>query len=236
MERDDLAQWRDSLRALMRDPAAFDRYRDRRALFATRISNALVAMEERGPALYGVWLEGWAAPVYIGQTAKASRRLWDLAIGESHHLATTVPPEIWERVVVVPWRALVPHWEIDEVALRHAAVNAGVPEDQWERAAGEALERALQMRYRPVANSHRRQRDGTWRERRLEVSQSRGARLARQLGALEDRVLAAWEGLSATAPSAEGVRRLPGVGTVVFPGRFWDDSPLGAPRPRRGEL
>lgn len=33
--------------------------------------------------------------------------MWDLPIGESHHLANSFPPEIWTRVVVVYWGQLI---------------------------------------------------------------------------------------------------------------------------------
>jgi hypothetical protein len=40
----------------------------------------------------------WAGP---GQAQEAKRRLRALPIGESHHSAVTVPPELWTRVIVV---------------------------------------------------------------------------------------------------------------------------------------
>ena len=59
-------------------------------------------------AVYGVYVTG-AGLLYVGQTRDARRRLRDLPVGESHHLATTVPPEIWERVLVIQWPALITH-------------------------------------------------------------------------------------------------------------------------------
>ena len=57
-------------------------------------------------AVYGVYVTG-AGLLYVGQTRDARRRLRDLPVGESHHLATTVPPETWERVLVIQWPALI---------------------------------------------------------------------------------------------------------------------------------
>lgn len=59
-----------------------------------------------GPVLYGVFASG-AGLCYVGQTQEAERRLRDLPVGESHHLANTVPPEVWERVVVIRWPLLL---------------------------------------------------------------------------------------------------------------------------------
>jgi hypothetical protein len=70
-------------------------------------------MPVTGDVLYGVYIAGGGL-LYVGQTHDAWRRLRDLPVGESHHLATTVPPETWERVAVVQWPELldrVPHEE-----------------------------------------------------------------------------------------------------------------------------
>ena len=54
----------------------------------------------------GVYLPGTGL-CYVGQTQEARRRLRDLPIGESHHLAMTAPPELWTRVIVVQWAELL---------------------------------------------------------------------------------------------------------------------------------
>ncbi len=55
-------------------------------------ARAMVPPNSIPAVVYGVWLDGHSQhePVYIGQTRDAARRLWDLPIGESHHLANTM--------------------------------------------------------------------------------------------------------------------------------------------------
>src|SRR5690606_19816753 len=103
---DAYAIWLDAMRELTSSRSAAQGWRDRRWMFARELGEALVAQTQdhpaiSGPALYGVWLR-WGC-LYVGQTLDAARRLRDLPIGESHHLATTFPAEIWDRVVVVSW-------------------------------------------------------------------------------------------------------------------------------------
>ena len=97
-------RWRQALLELTADEQAAAGWRRRRYAFAHRLGTALVAGEGTRPAvtgsvLYGVWLP-WGL-IYVGQTGEAQRRLRDLAVGESHHLANTYPPEIWSRVAVI---------------------------------------------------------------------------------------------------------------------------------------
>jgi hypothetical protein len=100
-----------------------------------------------GPVLYGIWLD-WGL-IYIGQTREAERRLKDLAVGESHHLANTFPPEIWSRVVVLPWPRLGSAPQETE----------GLSEED----VGLGLEYGLQSLLSPLANASRRTSAGTWR-------------------------------------------------------------------------
>ncbi|MEV4757282.1 hypothetical protein AB0J86_19500 [Micromonospora sp. NPDC049559] len=148
--------------------------------------------------LYGVWLR-WGL-LYVGQTMEAERRLRDLPIGESHHLATTFPPEIWHRVVVVAWPRL------PEAQLLAA--------DATPELVGLALEHTLQLRLNPLANSEKRTPDGNWRAVVWEARRSRGARYASQLGGLVEAVHQVWDEAASqalTANTASAVHR------VVFP-------------------
>ncbi len=102
-------RWRQALQELTRDHASAAEWRFSRYTFAHRLGAALTRDPETGgtitgPVIYGIWLD-WGL-IYIGQTTEAERRLKDLAVGESHHLANTFPPEIWKRVVVLPWPGL----------------------------------------------------------------------------------------------------------------------------------
>ena len=63
--------------------------------------------------IYGVYVNGIVVPVYIGESLDGRRRLYDLAIGESHHVANTFSTLIWDKVLVVGWRA-PSNWEMIE--------------------------------------------------------------------------------------------------------------------------
>ena len=135
-------RWRQALQELTRDGQSAAEWRFSRYTFAHRLGSALSRDPETGgtltgPVIYGIWLD-WGL-IYIGQTTEAERRLKDLAVGESHHLANTFPPEIWHRVVVLPWPRL-----------RSAAdAIARLPRD----AVGLGLEHGLQSLFSPLTQS-----------------------------------------------------------------------------------
>ena len=122
-----------------------------------------------GPALYGVYLPGTGL-CYVGQTQEARRRLRDLPIGESHHLAMTAPPELWTRVIVVQWAEL----------LVRATEREWIIPDM--KACGQALEYLLHCHFRPTINCYARTTDGRYRERPPERSKSNAAAGATRSG------------------------------------------------------
>ncbi len=204
--------WRSSLTTLLADASQLARWQERRYQFAHRVGALLTESHgdgpvTTGPVLYGVFAAG-AGLCYVGQTQEAERRLRDLPVGESHHLANTVPPEVWQRVVVINWPLLVdgtPESEQAQVKKMGAVV------------CGLALEHALQMATAPPLNSRRRRTTGDWQPRDLARSRSRGALHARQIPVLSELTLAAWNDLSqAEAPGRSAVT-VNGVGRVVFP-------------------
>ena len=167
------AAWLANLHKLTDSSESSRRWREHRYQFAYRLGDALVGAAEgcppiTGAALYGVWLR-WGV-LYVGQTTEAERRLRDLAIGESHHLANTFPPEIWDLVVVVAWPQLA---EADTVSERLGTKTVGL-----------ALEHHLQSRVTPLANAARRTSQGGWREVDRTRSASIGARAAEEVKSL----------------------------------------------------
>lgn len=197
--------WLANLHELTDSSESSRRWRERRFQFAHRLGDALVgAVEGRPPitgaALYGVWLR-WGL-LYVGQTAEAERRLRDLAIGESHHLANTFPPEIWDRVVVIAWPHLA---EADALTERLGTKTVGL-----------ALEHHLQSRATPLANAARRTSQGGWRVVDRTRSASIGARAAAEVKLLFDAV----EGLWDTATASEEGAALPVAVRCVRPGRL----------------
>lgn len=178
-------RWLDSLNALTETRDAARLWRERRFEFAYRLGRELAGPRGdrpglQGPVVYGIWLK-WGL-LYIGQTTEGSRRLRDLPVGESHHLANTFPPEIWDRVVVVDWPSL-PQAQV-------------VLQDLDRKLVGLALEHRLQLRFEPLVNAFKRTSAGGWRSIDWSTSNSRGARVASEIGELADQVDALWDAAS----------------------------------------
>ncbi|WP_159079296.1 hypothetical protein [Plantactinospora sp. BC1] len=189
---DAVRNWHEALQQLITDEEDARAWRRARSEFAQRLGLALVRATDRqgpvhGPVLYGVWLR--AGLLYVGQTANAQRRLRDLPIGESHHLANTFPPEIWHRVLVVMWPAL--------------PEAASIPDDISPTVAGLALEHRLQEWLRPLANSEHRTRQGGWRPVAFDTSQSQGAKAAPRVDHLFRAVQEIWQAAASADADAD---------------------------------
>ena len=138
-------RWRAAMRDSLVSAERVLAWQDRRYRFAHQVGQLLTsparpeAVRVAGHVVYGVYVAG-AGLLYVGQTGDAKRRLRDLPVGESHHLATMVPPETWERVIVVQWPNLLPGVRGSE---RLSAEQLG------HETCGLALEHLLQVTYRP---------------------------------------------------------------------------------------
>ena len=102
-------KWRSALLDLTSSQDRSVAWRRHRYRYAHRLGAALAGVKDprgpvQGPVVYGVWLQ--SGLLYVGQTSEARRRLRDLPVGESHHLANSFPPEIWHRVAVISWPLL----------------------------------------------------------------------------------------------------------------------------------
>ncbi|POM27653.1 hypothetical protein BTM25_20700 [Actinomadura rubteroloni] len=194
------------------------RWQDRRYRFANEIGRLLTEPSGDRPVvdgavLYGVYVSG-VGLAYVGQTGDARRRLRDLPIGESHHLGMTVPPELWEKIIVVCWPLLAD--TLPQPARR--TVTGLDPE-----VVGLALEHLVQVEYRPPLNARSRGANGTWRERRVIGSRSRGALHAHMVQSLYELVRDAWQDLSAPSPSEPTPPvRTTSAGRVVYPSAMND--------------
>ncbi|MEU8979051.1 hypothetical protein [Streptomyces sp. NPDC048309] len=212
VHEDAFRAWRSSLTTLLGDASLLARWQERRYQFAHRVGALLTEAHAEssvtvGPVLYGVFASG-AGLCYVGQTQEAERRLRDLPVGESHHLANTVPPEVWERVVVIRWPLLLceaPASEQMEVEAMSSAV------------CGLALEHTLQVATTPPLNSRRRRTSGDWQPRNLTRSRSRGANHSQRIPELSRLTLAAWKALSEVELPKGAAMVASAVGRVVFP-------------------
>ncbi|MCC6415439.1 MAG: hypothetical protein IT582_05990 [Opitutaceae bacterium] len=103
--------WAESCRLLNADEKKARDFRARRYAFTHSLANELIRNLPAGgddQVIYAVHLMGkHNQPVYLGTSSEGRRRLWDLPIGESHHLSNTYPPETWARVQILHWKRLL---------------------------------------------------------------------------------------------------------------------------------
>lgn len=172
-------RWAEALTDLTATRTEAARWREDRYRFAHKLGELLTMAPDgpvTGPAIYGVYMP-WG-PLYIGQTLRSERRLRDLPIGESHHLANTFPPEVWNRVIVLRWMHLP------------GAENA--VEQHGQAAVSLALEHNLLSEFEPMVNVRQRTRGGAWRTVDLGRSASVGARTWSLIPELATRVAGVW--------------------------------------------
>ena len=211
---DAFARWHRAMLDSLATPERVLAWQDRRYQFAHQVGQFLVgpplpnAAPVTGHVVYGICVAGTGL-LYVGQTGNAKRRLRDLPVGESHHLATTVPPETWERIIVVQWPVL-----LSSVP----AFEAASAEQLGHRICGLAIEHLLQVTYRPVMTARRRTGTGEWTARHIDLSRSRGAMNSSLFPGLFAAVRAVWDQLART-PSLEGSRPViyTEAGRAIFP-------------------
>jgi hypothetical protein len=208
-------RWLVAMRDALAGPERVVAWQDRRYQFAHQVGQLLTgpagsgAPPVSGHVVYGVRVPG-AGLLYVGQTGDARRRLRDLPVGESHHLATTVPPETWDRVIVIQWPSLLPDAPEPE---RLAAAELG------HETVSLALEYLLQVTCRPVLNARRRSGAGEWTARNIDRSRSRGALSAHQFPRLFQAVSTEWDQLARTPVPRDGNAAVfTGAGRIIFPG------------------
>ena len=94
-----IGRWRAAMLDSLAGPERVLAWQDRRYRFAHQVGQLLTstarpdAAPVTGHVIYGVHIAG-AGLLYVGQTGDAKRRLRDLPVGESRHLATTVGTQL----------------------------------------------------------------------------------------------------------------------------------------------
>ena len=218
--------WVESVRSLTQTNQTALAYREMRSTVAAAIATVILRASTGGTpnpdderfgaqrVVYGVWLVGHEPefPIYIGQTSERGRRLWDLPIGESHHLANTFPPEIWSHVVVVRWPEVLRAYGND-IGIRSLDPDS----------IGFALEYALQRQFSPPMNTWRKNRDGTLAPVRLSASRSVGVVVASSADfqGFFRCFLEVWSGLR-NCESGHSEWETRDYGGVAFPSRVYD--------------
>jgi hypothetical protein len=219
MDRDPYDDWIKALLQLTRSPAHAHEFQIRRYSFSASLAQSLIdSLPEPGldRVLYGVWINEHSAPVYVGQTSEGRRRLWDLPIGESHHLANTFPPEIWARVVHVNWQHMLEDKGLLDEIVQVLTTSYGIPTATVLTDLGLGLEFLLQRAQMPLFNSNKKTRAGQWRAVSYANGTSRGARIAPFLNSAFQHVLECWNELVSleSMGMSQVVREF---GSVVYP-------------------
>lgn len=211
--------WLEAITALTGSPEDALQHLSRRLRFNTAVAQALVESNQvLNRVVYGVWLNQHVSPIYIGQTQDGARRLWDLPIGESHHLANSFPPEIWTRVVVVYWDQF--HPEVEAVCAKLATGRDPVIQETPRlKTIGLALEHRLQRHFQPLFNGRKKTDSGEWLSVDYARSQSIGARAAPNVDILFEAVLKVFNRLAWEPPNTGGMVEISG-GKAVFPRRI----------------
>jgi hypothetical protein len=198
----------------------------------TRVADALVApliaagtQRRRTPAsvVYGVLLErrdGSLTRLYVGESVSGLRRMWDLPIGESHHVASRIPPEAWARVIVVRWPFLIERLRDEDPTRLVDLENI-----QALRVVNRLIESHLNRELAPLFDV-RRTRDGTFQRR------SRGTIPLGAHDALCQEVLSAWNQLEVARLSVEKPCAIWPWGYALSPRLLLSSAGFGSARPR----
>lgn len=225
----DYRSWAAVCRQLNADEDKARDFRARRYAFTHLLASHLI---EHLPAsgddqvIYAVYLAGkHSKPVYLGASSEGRRRLWDLPIGESHHLSNTCPPETWARVQVLHWKRLLSETghDLDELQKR---VSEVFPEKSKSalKLIGMAIEFRFQQEIRPEINILTKRRQGGFKSVDFLGSKSLQAAIARRWidGPIFSTLLTSWTAMQAEAENCRDTKWISPFGSVLFPDRVFD--------------
>ncbi len=164
--------------------------------------------------VYGVYLPGHECPAYVGQSCTGRSRLRNLVFGEGHHLATSTPPEVWERIVVIDWLRGLPR-DLIASAAEEAARVLGVRRHLYSLI-GLSLENMLQCELLPPLNLRRKLSDGSYLRIEKPVPSQRIRKLRPHLEELYSELAERWDELANFEPN-NSVSEARSWGRVVFP-------------------
>ena len=223
----DYRRWAEACRALNADEDRARTFRTQRYAFTHALAELLV--KDLPPAgddqvIYAVHLSGrHPRPVYLGTSSEGRRRLWDLPVGESHHLSNTYPPEIWESVQVLHWKRVLTEHGHDLAGLQKAVgeqFNASPAEAL--KLIGMSIEFLFQKAVRPEINIRTKLRQGGFKEVDFSESKSRQAQIAhRRLDPAFNDLTQAWSNLGKEARDCDKTIHSGRFGSVIFPSRVF---------------
>ncbi|MFT5195011.1 MAG: hypothetical protein ACI85U_002026 [Candidatus Promineifilaceae bacterium] len=198
-----------------------------RASFANSVSQeirnlAKLARDENIPAIYAVWLNKQSNPIYIGQTQDSKRRLWDLAIGESHHLANMFPPETWGKVCIFRWKDFLENHQLAFESIKGKSMNFDNSEKEILKQIGLSIELSFQIEMQPLFNKYKRLKDGSLKAIDFSSSGSSGSKLLSQIDYEFDGLKKYWYEL--TSENLTGAKSSISLeyGAVVYPQNLMD--------------
>lgn len=220
-------RWAALCREVNADAERSRRFREQRYAFNHRLARHLVEnlpARRRDQVIYAVHLAGdHPCPAYLGTSTEGHRRLWDLPVGESHHLSNTYPPETWERVTILHWRQVLMEESYDLTTLA-AQVGEHFPVEPAEvmKLIGMGIEFLFQKETNPELNIRIKLRRGGFRKAGLDTSASRQALIARRwMEPLFPILWDHWQKLGAAAAGHAGPALHTPTGSVVFPTRIF---------------
>lgn len=221
--------WVESCRALNADEDKARDFRARRYAFTHLLANHLIKnlpVSGDDQVIYAVYLAGkHSKPVYLGTSSEGRRRLWDLPIGESHHLSNTCPPEIWSKVQVLHWKRLLAETghDIDELQKN---VSEAFPEKSKFalKLIGMGIEFRFQQEIRPEINILTKRRQGGFKPVDFMGSKSIQAAIARRWidGPVFNTLWTSWNNIQSEAESCPEIALVSRFGGILFPDRIFD--------------
>lgn len=220
------SEWVKMCRELTADEAKARAFRIHRYSFTHRLAGLLTAhlpAKGRDQVMYAVQLVGQhARPAYLGVSSEGRRRLWDLPVGESHHLSNTYPPEIWEQVRILHWRELLEGKGHDLSKVQEeVSKQFGVDAAHSMKLIGMGIEYLFQKGILPELNARTKLRAGGFKEVSFDGSLSRQASIAgKWLVPMYPDLLEGWQELALAEQSDPRPVLLLSVptGSIVFPG------------------
>lgn len=220
--------WLDIIKKSFETEESIKRYISERHKFATEVYDALnlnLSIDDDSPELpiiYGVSISCDTKPIYIGQSTKYPRRIYDLPIGESHHLGKTFPLELWSKIIVLKWSYVIHYSKLLRLCeeLKGKKEFVGYNADKLISSINQGLETLFQEEFKPIFNMITKSRGGS-----VSFGTIRKSKATPFVKEIFEEIKPFWidiqsksDSLPANEPFYKG-----DFGCVVFPNRMWNE-------------